>query len=81
MTVSEILIGAVGLGVGSGLTITELAPVGIIRASRISVLPSISTLTTNEYFSNRKIRYTTLRDWIDVFTLLFEKTLKQLLGD
>ena len=51
MIVTEILIGSVGLGVGSGLTISGLAPVGIMCASSISFLSSISTLVTNEYFS------------------------------
>ena len=69
MIVSETLIGAVGLGVGSGLTISGLAPVGIMCASSISFLSSISTLITKEYFSKLKIRYTKLRDWIKVITL------------
>ena len=74
--VSEIVLGSVGLGVGSGLTISRLAPVGIMCASSISFLSSISTLITNEYFSKSKIRYTKLGDWINVITLLCEKTLK-----
>ena len=75
MIVSEILIGVSGLTVGSGLTISSLAPVGITCAGR-SFLSIISTLITNEYFSRLKIRYTKLRDWINVTTLLYEKTLK-----
>ena len=51
MIVSEILIGGVGLGVGGGLTISGIAPVGILTASSISFLSSISTLITNEFFS------------------------------
>ena len=54
--VSEILIGSVGLGVGSGLTVSRLPPVGFICASSISFLSNISTLITNEYFSKSKIR-------------------------
>ena len=77
MIVSEILIGGVGLSVGSGLTISGLAPVGIMCASSISFLSSLSTLITNEYISKLKIRYTKLRDWINVITLLYEKTLKE----
>ena len=50
MIVSEILIRSVGLGVGSGLTISGLAPVGIMTASSISFLSSISTLIINEFF-------------------------------
>ena len=52
--VSKILIGDVGLGVGSRLTISRLAPVGIMAASSISFLFSISTLITNQNFSKIK---------------------------
>ena len=48
MIASDILIGSVGLGVGSGLTMSGLAPVGIICASSFSFLSSVSTLITNE---------------------------------
>ena len=81
MIVSEILIGGVGLGVGSGLTVSGLAPVGIMCAGSISFLSSLSTLITNEYISKLTIRYTKLRDWINVITLLYEKTLKQSMID
>ena len=79
--VSEILIGSVGLGVGSRLTISGLAPIGILCASSISFLSSISTLITKEYFSKLKIGYTKLRDWINITTLLYEKTLKNSMVD
>ena len=52
MIVSERLIGSVGLSVGSGLTISGLAPVGVTCAGIISFSSSFSTLITNEYFSN-----------------------------
>ena len=78
--VSEILIGFSGLTVGSGLTISDLAPVGITCAG-VCFLSSISTLITNEYFSRLKIRYTKLRDWKNVITLLYEKTLKESMID
>ena len=45
------------------------------------MLNSIANLITNEYISILKIRYTKLRDWINVFTLLYEVTLKQLMID
>ena len=77
----EILIGSVGLCVGIGLTISRLAPVGIMCASSISFLSIISTLITNEFLSKLKKRYTKLRDWIKVITLLYEKTLKQSMVD
>ena len=58
MIVSKFLIGVGCLSVGSGLTISGIAPAGMITASGISFLTSISTLITNEYFSKLKIRYT-----------------------
>ena len=44
----------VGLGVGSGLTISGPASVGIMCASIISFLSSISTFITIETFSKLK---------------------------
>ena len=76
MIVSEVLIGSAGLGVSSGLTISGLAPVGILCGGSIKFLSSISTLITNDCFSKLNIRYTKLRDWINVINLLYEKRLK-----
>ena len=45
------------------------------------MLTSIAILITNEYISKLKIRYTKLRDWINVITLLYEKTLKESMID
>ena len=49
---------------------------GIIISSSTALLTSIAILITNDYISILKIRYTKLRDWINVITLLYEKTLK-----
>ena len=49
---------------------------GVIISSCTALLTSISILITNEDISKLKIRYTKLRDWINVITLLYEKTLK-----
>ena len=54
---------------------------GIIISSSTALLTSIAVLITDEYFSKLKIRYTKLRHWINVFTLLYGKTLKQLMID
>ena len=54
---------------------------GIIISSNTALLTSIAILITNEYLSKLKIRYTKLRDWINVSTLLYEKTLKPFLVD
>ena len=53
MIVSEKLIGSNGFRVGSGLTLSGLAPVGIMCASSVSFISSISTLITNENFSKK----------------------------
>ena len=66
MIVSEILIRSLGLGVGSGLTVSGLVLVGNLVASSISFLSSISTSITNESVSKFKIRYTKLGDWNNV---------------
>ena len=54
---------------------------GIVISSSAALLTSIAILITNEYISKLKIRYTKLRDWINVITLLYEKTLKESMID
>ena len=81
MIVSEILMGSIGLTTGPALALSALAAVGIRCASSISFFSSIATLFTKENFSKIKIRYTKLRDWINVITLLYDKTLKQSIVD
>ena len=44
-------------------------------------MASIASLITNEYFSKLKIRYTKLRDHINMITLLYEKTLEKSMKD
>ena len=73
--------------VGSGSTISSSAMTminpgaGIVISSSAALLTSIAILITNEYISKLKIRYTKLRDWINVITLLYEKTLKESMID
>ena len=80
LIITEILI-------GSGSTITSSTfslinpSIGIPIASGSALLTSIAILITNEYISKLKIRYTKLRDWINVITLLYEKTLKEAMID
>ena len=50
---------------------------GNFISSSTALLTSKAILITNEYISELKTRYTKLRDWIKVITLLSEKTLKQ----
>ena len=80
LIITEILVGA-GSAVGSS-TMGLINPgAGILISSSTALLTSIAILITNEYISKLKIRYTKLRDWINVITLLYEKTLKQSMID
>ena len=54
---------------------------GILLSSSTVLLTSIAILITNEYISKLKKRYSKLRGWINVITLLFEKTLKTFMID
>ena len=54
---------------------------GINVSSSTALLTSIAILKTNENISRIKLRYTKLRDWIIVTTLLYEKTLKTSMVD
>ena len=80
LIITEILVGG-GSAIGSS-TMGLINPgAGIIISSSTALLTSIAILITNEYISKLKIRYTKLRDWINVITLLYEKTLKQSMVD
>ena len=54
---------------------------GIVMSSSTALSTGIAILITIEYISILKIRYTILRDWINVVTLLYEKNLKQSMVD
>ena len=45
-------------------------------SSSTALLTSVAKLLTNEHISKLKIRYTNVRDWVIVITLLYEKLLK-----
>ena len=83
----KILLIITEISVGSGSAITSSTfslinpSIGIPIASCSALVTSIAILITNEYISKLKIRYTKLRDWINVITLLYEKTLKQSMID
>ena len=80
LIITEILIGTVSaLGSSSMALINPGA--GIIISSSTALLTSIAILITNEYISKLKIRYTKIRDWFNLITLLFEKTLKESMID
>ena len=80
MIITEILIGS-GSAIGTSTMGLINPSVGIVISSSTALLTSIAILITNEYISKLKIRCTKLRDWINVITLLYEKTLKQSMVD
>ena len=80
LIITEILIGS-GSAIG-GSTMGLINPgAGINISSSTALLTSIAIQITNEYISKLKLRYTKLRDWINVITLLYEKTLKHSMVD
>ena len=63
-------------------TLSILFPIlGIPIASSSALILSIATFITNEDISKLKIRYTKIRDWINVISLLYQKTSKQSMID
>ena len=77
---TEILIGSTS-AIGSSTMGLINPAAGIIISSSTALLTSIAILITNEYISKLKIRYTKLRDWSNVITLLYEKILKTSMTD
>ena len=77
---TEILIGS-GSAIGSS-TMGLINPgAGIIISSSTALLTSIAILIIKETVFKINIRYTKLGDWINVITLLYEKTLKSSMVD
>ena len=75
MIVTEIFVGSAS-AVGAS-TMGLINPgAGNNISSSTALLTSIAILSTNEYISILKKRYTKLRDWINVITPLYGKTLK-----
>ena len=80
LIITEILVGSAS-AVGSSTLGLNNPGAGIIISSNLALLTSIAILFTNEYISKLKMRYTKLRDWIRVITLLYEKTSKTSMVD
>ena len=55
--------------------------IGIVLISSTALLTSFAILITNEFISKLKIRYSKVRDWVKVNTLLYDKTLKESIID
>ena len=80
LIITEIIVG--GASTVSSSTMGLINPgAGIIISSSTALLTSIAILITNEYISKLKTSYTKVRDWINVITLLYEKTMKQSMID
>ena len=71
---AEILVGS-ATTVGSSTMGLINPSAGTFISSSTALITSIAILITNDYISKLKIRYTKLRGWINVITLLYEKTL------
>ena len=73
------------LGSGSTTTNTNLSlvnpSIAIIIASSTAPLTSLAILIRNEFISKVKFRFYNVRDWINVISLLYEKTLKSSMID
>ena len=80
LIITEILVGS-GSAIGTSTMSLVNSSIGIVLTSSTALLTSIAILITNEYISKLKKRYTKLRDWNNVITLLYEKTLKESMID
>ena len=80
LIISEILLGS-SSAIGSSAMSLINPGAGIVISSSTALLTSIAILITNEYISKLKIRFTKIKDWINVITLLYEKTLKESMID
>ena len=76
LIITEILVGSASTFGSSTMGLTDPGA-GIIISSSTALLTSFAILIATKNFSKFKNRYTKLRDWINVITLLYEKTLKQ----
>ena len=78
--ITENLIGSASTITSSFLSIITPS-IGVVITSSTAMLTNFAILTTNEYISKMKTRYTKLLDWNNVLTLLYGKTLKQSMID
>ena len=80
LTINEILIGS-----GSAISTSTMSlinpSIGILLTSSTGLLTSLAILITKEYISKLKLRYIILKDWNNLITILYEKTLFQSMID
>ena len=76
LTILEILVAVSGLTVGTSLSMRGVGTIiGVPIEGCSSFLASVATLITNENLPKLKLRYTKLKAWIIMITILYEKTL------
>ena len=80
LVITEILVGSAST-ISSSTMGLNIPGAGFIISSCTALITCIVIFITNEYISKLKIMYTKLRDWINVITLLYEKTLIQSMID
>ena len=78
--IKEILIGSCSTVTTSVLSIPNTS-VGSVITSSTALLTSNALLITHEYISKIQIRYTTMKNWININSLSCEKTIKQSMND
>ena len=78
--ITEILVGSASAISSSTMGLTN-PNAGKIISSSTALFTSIAILITNEHISKIKIKCTKLEDWINIITLLLEKTLKTSMVD
>ena len=69
LIITKILIGS-GSAISTSTMSLRNPSIGIVLTTSSALLTSIAILITNEYISKLRIKYTKLRDWINVITLL-----------
>ena len=80
LIITETVVGS-GSAIGTS-TMSLINPsIGIVLTSSTALVTSLAILITNEFINKLKLRYTKLRDWINVITILYEKTLNQSMID
>ena len=78
ITFLENLTRASRLAVGTSLSIRGVgASIGVPIAGCVSFIASVATLITNEDFSKVKLRYKKLEDWMNMVSIVYEKTLSK----
>ena len=77
--ITEILIGSASTISSSTLAVLNPSA-GINISSNTALLISIAILISNEHISKLKIRYTKLRDWINVIIFAIRENFERIYG-